>query len=171
MKRLTLLTLALCAGCLDSGAVNTDELDVSAVIDGEPYNGGGAAAWFAFAEPPWLLLFPAQALQGSLLGWAAGDTGTWDLAFQEACESDCNWFQYQSGGATYVSASGTLTIDLWTAIEPENAFDTRIGIIEGTFDSSLSCWMGCEGQPESVEITGGAFAAMVSETAEGDTSE
>ncbi|MFH1468676.1 MAG: hypothetical protein ABIO70_30075 [Pseudomonadota bacterium] len=167
MHRAILLSLCLCAGCFDKDDTGSDGEDfVRATIDGEAYSDGGGAAFFASSDPAWLLLFPAEQLQGSVLGWTEGQTGAWDLAFEEACEDDCNWLQYQVGGATWVSASGSLTIDAWTAHTPENEFDARIGTIEGTFSSSLSCWMGCDTTEGTIEITDGSFRSIVVQTAD-----
>ncbi len=165
MKRLFLACLLIFPACFEGGE---EDLFVDATIDGALYEGNVEGAHLFDGDPAWLLLFPSDALQGSLFSYAAGETGSWDLAFEEACETDCHWLQYTVGQTTWVSSTGTLSIDVWEDHEPENEFDTRIGTAEGSFDSVLSCWMGCEGAADTVEITDGAFRVRVSESMESE---
>ena len=157
-RLLPLVSILLCAACFDGGE---GDYFVEATIDGEAYEGNVGGAHLFQAEPSWMLFFPSDLLQIGVYGWAGGETGSWDLVFEEGCEEGCSWALYQLGTATYVSDSGTLTIDEWEDHEPDNAADTRIGYAGGTFDSTLSCWMGCEGAAETVEITDGAFYVQV----------
>lgn len=146
-----------------------EDLFVLATIDGEAYEGNVEGAHLFASDPGWLLLFPSDLLQGSVYGWTEGETGTWDAVFEEACEDDCTWLQYQLGGATYVSATGSISIDAWEDHEPDNAADVILGYAEGGFEGSLSCWMGCEGAAETVEITDGTFRVRVNtDTAQGE---
>jgi hypothetical protein len=161
MKRLLVLPLLVLCACFDKLDDTADDFFVHATIDGEAYTGDVEGAHLFSSEPAWLLLFPSDELQGSIYGWSAGETGSWDTVFEEACEDDCTWLQYQLGSATYVSAAGTITIDSWTDHAPENEFDARIGFARGGFEGSLACWMGCEGAAETVEITDGAFYVQV----------
>ncbi len=155
--------LLLLIGCF--GESQDDDTWVTATIDDQAYEGNVGGAHLFEQDPGWLLLFPSDLLQGSVFGWTEGETGAWELAYEDACEVDCHWLQYQQGSATYISSTGTLSIDGWEAIEPENAADMRLGYATGTFDSSLFCWMGCEGAAETVEITDGDFRVMVTRSA------
>ncbi len=161
MKPLYLTPLLLCAACFDKLDDTGEEFYVRATIDGEAYEGDVGGAHLFDTEPGWLLLFPSDALQITLYDWSDGETGSWDLLYDDACETGCAWLQYQLGTATYVSDSGTLAIDGWTDHEPDNAYDMRLGFASGTFDSTLSCWMGCDGAPETVQITDGEFYVQV----------
>ncbi len=159
---LSLLTLPACFG------TEEQDLFVNATIDGADYEGSVEGANLFPSDPSWLLLFPSDPLQGSIFGYVAGETGSWETVFEEACETDCTWLQYAVGSATYVSSSGSIAIDVWTDHEPENEFDARIGYAEGTFAGTLSCWMGCEGAAETVEITDGVFRIQVSQSESGE---
>jgi hypothetical protein len=161
LKALFLLSLLALSGCFGG---EEEDLFVTATIDGALYEGSVEGGHLFSSEPAWLLLFPSDLLQGSVFGYVAGETGSWDTVFEEACETDCSWLQYQLGSATYVSSSGTISIDTWTDHEPENEFDARLGYAEGGFEGTLSCWMGCEGAAETVEITDGAFRIQVTES-------
>jgi len=158
VKRLILASFLILPACFD--AVD-DDYFVTATIDGELYEGSVGGAHLFDGDPGWLLMFPSDALQGSIYGWEPGETGSWATVFEEACETDCTWLQYAVGGATYVSSSGSIAIDVWNEHDPGNEFDTRIGYAEGGFEGTLSCWMGCEGAAETVEITDGAFRVQV----------
>ena len=161
MKALFLLPFLVLPACFDA---EEEDLYVSATIDGALYEGSVEGAHLFTTDPAWLLLFPSDLLQGSIYSYTAGTTGSWDTAFEEACETDCTWLQYQLGSATYVSSSGSITIDVWNDHDPDNEFDARIGYAEGSFEGTLSCWMGCEGAEETVEITDGVFRVQVSES-------
>ena len=153
--------LLLLPACVDT---EEEDLFVSATIDGQAYEGSVEGAHLFTTEPAWLLMFPSDVLQGSIYSYTAGETGSWDTVFEEACETDCTWLQYTVGTATYVSSSGSISIDTWTDHEPDNEYDVRIGYAEGGFDGTLSCWMGCEGVAEMVEITDGVFRVQVNES-------
>jgi len=163
LKALILLSLLVLPGCFGT---EEEDLFITATIDGALYEGNAEGAHLFTSDPAWLLLFPSDVLQGSVFGYVAGDTGTWDTVFEEACETDCTWLQYTVGSTTWVSSSGSISIDVWNDHDPENELDARIGYAEGGFEGTLSCWMGCEGAAETVEITDGAFRVQVSESAE-----
>jgi hypothetical protein len=165
VKRLFLACLLVLPACFGG---EEEDLFVTATIDGALYEGSVEGAHLFDGDPAWLLLFPSDPLQGSIFGFAAGETGSWDAVFEEACETDCTWLQYAVGSATYVSSTGSITVDQWEEHEPDNEFDTRIGTAEGSFEGTLSCWMGCEGAAETVEITDGVFRVRVSESVEGE---
>ena len=153
-------------GCFDkSDSGDNGDTWVRATIDGQGYEGNSqGVVWYRSATM--LQLFPGDVLEGTVSGWAEGDTGSWDTAFDAEADAG-TWLQYMPEGVTWVSASGTFTVDNWEAHTPENSYDPILGYITGTFEGSLTCYMGCDGAAATVEITGGDYRSMVSDV-EGD---
>lgn len=164
------LTIAMTA-CLALGAcpANTDDDDagggdddddptfVEATVGGATYEGNSQGAIYNEAsDPPELMLWPADALSGYVWGWEPGETGTFTLSSGEGALAVL-YFIDPDSSVQYVSDSGVFTIDEWQENTPENAADTRLGWIAGTFEGSFTEYAGST----TLEIIGGSYYAMV----------
>lgn len=162
---LPLLTLPLVLlGCPDTspggGADDDDDADdeyqVVATVDGEAYEGNSQGAVFMdHGDTTELMLFPADAISGSVMGWMPGDTGSWQLTDGDGFEAMLIYIDDAS--SQYTSSSGTFVIDTWEDNTEGGAADPRIGFITGTFQGTFTEF----GGEATVEVTGGQFHSMV----------
>ncbi len=144
----------LAGGCGDGAPTPDVTVFVRATVDGEAYEGGSTGAvWYGAEATPSLDLWPADALQASLLAsWSPGDTGSYALGDDDAAEAMLVWIP--EAGQEYCSTSGTLTVDTWNSTEEAPI----IGTISGTFAGTLEGCLGVEG---AVEVTDGRYASLV----------
>ncbi len=161
---LALLTLPLLVlGCPDTSPGGDDDDDdagdeyvVVATVDGEAYEGNSQGAVFMdYGETTELMLWPADAISGSVMGWMPGDTGSWQLTDGDDFEA---MLIYIDGASTqYTSSSGTFVIETWEDNVEGGATDPRMGFMTGTFEGTFTEF----GGTATVEITGGQFDSMV----------
>jgi hypothetical protein len=159
---LALLSLPLLLmGCPDTSPGDDDdddaddEYEVVATVDGEAYEGNSQGAVFMdYGETTELMLWPADAISGSVLGWMPGDTGSWQLT--DGDDFEAMLIYIDDASTQYTSSSGTFVIDSW---EENNggATDPRIGFISGTFEGTFTEF----GGTATLEVTGGQFDSMV----------
>jgi len=160
----SLLLLPLLLGCPDTAPGTgddddddaDDEYQVVATVDGEAYEGNSQGAVFMdFGDTTELLLFPADAISGSIFGWMPGDMGSWQLTDGDDFEAMLIYIDGSS--SQYTSSSGTFVIDTWEENTSGTTADPRIGFITGTFEGTFTEF----GGTDTVEVTGGQFNSMV----------
>jgi hypothetical protein len=155
-----ILPLAL-MGCPDTspGAGDDDDADdeyqVVATVDGEAYEGNSQGAVFMdYGDSSELMLWPADAISGSVLGWMPGDTGSWQMT--DGDDFEAMLIYIDDASSQYTSSSGTLVIDMWEDNDGGSA-DPRIGFITGTFEGTFTEF----GGTATLEVTQGQFDSMV----------
>ena len=147
-------------GCDDGAPARDGTVFVQATVDGEAYAGASTGAvWHGADATPSLDLWPADALQGSILvSWSPGDTGSYALGDGDAAEAMLVWIP--EAGQEYCSTSGTLTVDTWSPTGEAPI----VGTISGTFEGTLEGCLGVEG---TVEVTDGRYASLVEDLSGG----
>lgn len=160
---LGLLVASLMTACGGGGDDDDDngpdpgDLYITAKIDGVDYSGdsqGAALTRLSGEDSGQLNLFPADALSGTITEWAAGQTGSFDLATAEPPEAMLVYID--SASQAHASTSGTFTIDTW---EWDDDLAPKLGYMSGTFEATCTTL----DSTSTVEITDGAFYVMVTE--------
>ncbi len=151
-------TLSACGagGSFGGSDYGSEDFFVTATVDGGTYVGDSqGAVYYGESEPTYLMLWPSDNLSGYLFNWAPGDQGLWTLSDDlESADAYLAWFDTEMN--SYVSVTGSLSIDSWEEHIPENSADTLLGYISGSFDGSF---MGTVGG--TVTIEDGSFFSMV----------
>jgi len=143
---------------IGGGDDDDDPTYIEATVGGATYEGNSQGVVFnGAAEPTELMLWPADALSGYVFGWEPGETGTFTLSSGDGALAVL-YFIDPDSMVQFVSDSGAFTIDAWEEHTPENAADTRIGWISGTFEGSFTEYAGSA----TLEVSGGSYYSMVS---------
>jgi len=140
------------------GDDDDDPTFVQASVGGATYQGNSQGVVYnEAADPTELMLWPADALSGYAWGWEPGETGVFTLSSGEVALAVL-YFIDPDSSVQFVSDSGTFTIDEWEEHTPDNAADTRLGYIAGTFEGTFVEYAGSA----TIEVTGGTYYSMVS---------
>jgi hypothetical protein len=156
----TACLLSFGCGGMTGIADPTSGIFISATVDGLPYQGSSQGAVYIGTDGETeseLMMFPADEFSGTLIGWEPVVTGTFIMSTEEGSEAI---FSYVDGAnGQYASTSGEMSIDTWQDHNPDNAADTRLGYMGGSFAGTFTRLSGAD----TIEITDGSFFVMVTD--------